>query len=135
MKRTKIPLHNYNKPKLHTMTTTNHITKQLIAELKQTARKENAKIWRRIAVDLEKPTRQRRKVNVYKISKIAQDGEVVIVPGKVLGTGDISHKVTVAAHTFSRQAVEKINNAGGKVLKINDIMKQNPKGKNVRILG
>ncbi|HHV39677.1 MAG TPA: 50S ribosomal protein L15 [Tepidimicrobium sp.] len=34
---------------------------------------------------------------------------------KVLGNGDISKKVTVKAHKFSKTAIEKIEAAGGKV--------------------
>jgi len=114
---------------------TNSVTLQLISELKQVARAQDAPVWMRVATDLEKPTRQRHSVNVYKISKITNDGDTIVIPGKVLGMGDISRKVTVAAHTFSRQAAEKIAHAGGKTLAISELLKQNPKGKNVRVVG
>ena len=113
----------------------NPVTQQLITELKQVSRSEDAPVWMRVACDLEKPTRQRHSVNVYKISKITKDGDIVVIPGKVLGVGDISQKVTVAAHTFSQQAAEKIVHAGGKALAIAELLKQNPKGKNVRVVG
>ena len=114
---------------------TNTVTRELITELKQVARAEDAPVWMRVACDLEKPTRQRHSVNVYKISKVANDGDKLVIPGKVLGMGDISRKVTVAAHMFSRQAAEKIEHAGGKALAIAELLKQNPKGKNVRVVG
>jgi large subunit ribosomal protein L18e len=107
----------------------------LIAELKDTARKESAPIWSRIASDLEKPTRQRRAVNVYRLARYGKAGDVVVVPGKVLGSGDINHKLTVAAFTYSQQAADKITKVGGKVMAIADLVKENPKGKNVRIMG
>jgi large subunit ribosomal protein L18e len=113
----------------------NKHTLQLINTLKEAALKEKVPLWKRIAHDLEKPTRQRRVVNVYKLGKYARDGETVVVPGKVLGVGDVTRKVNVAAFTFSKQAVDKINNAGGQTFAIHDLLKQNPKGKNVRILG
>src|SRR5690242_20111589 len=39
-------------------------------------------------------------------------------PVKVLGTGDISRKLTVRAHKFSMSAKEKIEAAGGKIEEI-----------------
>lgn len=44
----------------------------------------------------------------------ARDGH----PVKVLGNGDISVKVTVAAHAFSSSASEKIAAAGGSITKL-----------------
>ncbi len=114
---------------------TNPYMQQLIAELKQAALKEDAAIWGRIAEDLEKPTRARRIVNIYKLEKYAKDGETILVPGKVLGTGDLTRKLKVAAFTFSSQAAEKIHKSGGKTIPINELLRENPKGKNVRILG
>ncbi len=114
---------------------TNTNAQQLIAALKQLSLRENAAVWSRIAEDLEKPSRQRRIVNIYKLDKYAKDGEVVIVPGKVLGMGDMHRKVKVAAFTFSQQAVDKIHGAGGQTFHIEELLKQNPKGKNVRVLG
>ncbi len=113
----------------------NQHTQQLISTLKQAALKENSALWKRIANDLERPTRQRRIVNIYKLDKYAKEGETVVVPGKVLGMGDLNHKLNVAAFTFSQQAIDKIESAGGQVFAIHDLLKQNPKGTNVRILG
>ncbi len=97
-------------------------------------REARAPLWKRIARDLSKPTRQRRIVNVFKIDKHAQDGDVVIIPGKVLGEGTLTKKVTVAAQSFSDSAREKIN-ACGKAVTIQELMESHPKGERVRILG
>ena len=105
-----------------------------IKELKKASIENEAGIWKRIAEDLERPTRIKRVVNVYSIDKNSKDGEVVIVPGKVLGTGELSKKVTVAAYSFSDGAFDKIK-AKGECVTILDLVKKNPKGKNVRILG
>lgn len=108
---------------------------QLISELKQAAHAQKAPLWGRIAFDLEKPARHQRTVNVYHIERFARDGETVLVPGKVLGTGMIRRKVTVAAFTFSQQAAEKIAKSGGKALAIRELLRENPGGKNVRVFG
>ncbi len=113
---------------------TNTHLRNLIFELRKQSALQKVALWSRIADDLEKPTRQRREVNIYKINKCTKDGEIVIVPGKVLGTGDLDHKITVAAFRFSESAVQKIKNKA-KILTIQELMKSNPKASNVKILG
>ncbi|MFC1727877.1 50S ribosomal protein L18e [Nanoarchaeota archaeon] len=109
--------------------------KKMIEDLKKVSYAQKVNIWRRIADDLEKPTRTRRIVNLFKLNIYTKDGETVIVPGKVLGTGDLNHKVTIAAWTFSESAKEKIKQAKGECLSIPQLIEKNPKGKDVRIIG
>ncbi len=108
---------------------------ETIKELKKTSIDNKSKLWKRVASDLEKSTRNKRLVNIYKIDKYAKTGEIIIVPGKVLGTGNLTKKVTVAAYNFSESAFEKINDAKGEAISIIELMKKNPNGKKVRILG
>ncbi len=112
---------------------TNYQLTVLIEELKNLARK--SAFWKRVLHDIQKPTRQRRIVNLYKIDKFAKDGETIIVPGKVLSVGNLSKKVTVAAMNFSGDAKEKITSAQGKIMTIEELCKANPEGKKVKILG
>ena len=114
---------------------TNVQLQKLIVELKETAAKENVPLWSRIAYDLEKPSRQRRVVNLSRINRFTKEDEIVIVPGKVLATGELDHKVTVSAFMFSDEAAEKIKKAKADVLTISELLKKNPKGKKVRIIG
>jgi len=106
----------------------------LIKDLKKLGSKEKVNLWKRVAKDLERPTRIRRKVNLYKIDKVLRNGETAVVPGKVLSLGEYSKKNTVAAFQFSNMAKEKINKTG-KAISIQQLMKENPKGKKVRIVG
>ena len=108
--------------------------KELIRDLKILGNKEKINLWKRIASDLEKSTRIRRKANIYKIDKCTRNGETAIIPGKVLSMGELTKKITVAAYQFSENAEEKIN-AVGKAITIKQLMKENPKGKKVRIIG
>lgn len=112
---------------------TNYQLVQLLNALEAKARESN--FWKRVAEDLKKNTRQRREVNVYKINQLAQKGEIILVPGKVLSVGTLDKKVDVAALNFSVDARKKIQEAKGKTLSIHELLKQNPEGKNVRILG
>jgi len=109
-------------------------TQLLIRALKKTALEQKVPLWKRVAEDLEKPTRARRIVNIFKLDANTQDGDVVVVPGKVLGEGDLTKKVTVAAFSFSDQAKEKISKQG-KVITITELVQNNPKAAKVKILG
>ncbi len=111
----------------------NYQLQVLLAELE--SKSFHSSFWKRIVKDLKKPTRQRRIVNLYKIETCAQDGETIIVPGKVLSVGELHKKVSVAALTFSAEAEKKIKEAKGKILTIRELFQQNPEGKNVRIIG
>ena len=111
----------------------NTTTRELINNLKILSTKEKSKLWQRIAYELERPTRKRCEVNIYKINKYAREGETALIPGKVLSLGELDKKVNVAALNFSELAREKINKSG-KAISIQELIKQNPKGKKVRIL-
>lgn len=110
---------------------TNENLRGLIISLNQVSRKLKIPLWKRIAEELSRPTRSRRSVNIQKIEKHSKDGETVIVPGKVLGTGDLTKKVKVAAFRFSDSAKLKIKSP----MTIEQLLKENPKGKGVRIIG
>ncbi len=107
----------------------------LIQALKTLAIQKDVSLWKRIATELEKSTRARREVNVYKLDLFAKEGELVIVPGKVLGSGALSKKVVVAALSFSTSAKDKILANKGEVLTITQLMEKNPQASKVRIMG
>ena len=113
----------------------NPILMGLIVELKKRSSEQKANIWKRVASDLEKPTRQRRVVNLSRISRHTKENEVIIVPGKVLGAGDLEHKLTISAFQFSDGAKEKIEKVGAKIVPLLELSKSNPSGKRIRIIG
>ena len=92
-------------------------------------------IWKDIAVRLEKPLRNWPEVNLDRIEKNINKNETALVPGKVLSTGNLTKKVSIAAWSFSEKSEEKIKKAGGKTMTIEELFKSNPEGKDVRILG
>ena len=108
---------------------------ELINEIRKISSKNKSNFWKRIILDLSKSSRQRRVANLFKINKFSNDNETIIVPGKVLGTGILNKKVTVAAFNFSESAIEKIKKSGSEALSINELLKKNPKGNDVRIIG
>lgn len=108
---------------------------ELIRFLRRQGRENKAEIWRDIAERLAKSRRKRIGVNLSRLNRHTQKKEIVVVPGKVLGAGEINHPITVAAFTFSEKAENKIKTAKGKCVSIFDLVKKNPKGSNVKIIG
>lgn len=107
----------------------------LIQHLKDAGRTNEAPVWRDIALRLEGPTSNWAEVNVGKLNRYAEDDEIVVIPGKLLGAGEIAKKVTVASFSSSGQAREKIEKAGGKSMTIEELVAKYPKGSKVRIMG
>jgi large subunit ribosomal protein L18e len=93
----------------------------------------NVPLWIDISKRLSRPTRHKAEVNLSKINRYTEEGETVIVPGKVLGAGVLDHTVIVSAFAFSQSAREQIN-AKGRTLTIQELLKENPQGKGVKIL-
>jgi large subunit ribosomal protein L18e len=114
---------------------TNPLLISLIQNLKKQAYKHDAPIWKDLAVRLERSSRNWPEVNLDTISKHTHENETALVPGKVLSTGDLTKKVAIAAWSFSEKSREKIKRAGGNYMSIEDLMKKNAQGKNIRILG
>jgi large subunit ribosomal protein L18e len=108
---------------------------ELIKFLRKQSNENKVEIWRDVAERLAKPRRRTLPVNVSRLNRFTSKSGTVIVPGKVLGTGEISHPVTVSAFSFSAKAREKIEAAKGKCVSFADLVKKNPKGSKVKIIG
>ena len=114
---------------------TNEQLQGLLVELKDKGHKDNSPLLLRLENDLKKPTRQRRVVNLSKINRYTKDGETIVVPGKVLAAGELDHTVTIAAWKFSQQALDKIQKSKSKAIQISELMKEEIKGKKIRVFG
>jgi len=77
----------------------------------------------------------RREGNISRLSSVTKNGEVIVVPGKVLGSGEMDHRLTVCAFSISEMAAKKITDVGGKVITLNDLIDRYPDGRGVRIIG
>jgi len=109
--------------------------KGLIQTLHKKSVEEGAQIWSAVARGLNRPNRKGYEVNLLRLEKYAKKNDNIVVPGAVLGSGEITKPVTVAALKFSSEAERKIKKAGGKTIDIEDLVNENPKGKKVRIMG
>jgi large subunit ribosomal protein L18e len=107
---------------------------QLIKQLKKESREKDAPIWLDIAEQLAQPRSQRAAVNLSSINRNTKRDETVIVPGKILATGSLSHPITVAAFSISEQAKAKLDAIKAKYLTIPELVAANPKGSNIKII-
>ena len=106
-----------------------------IMDLKEASRKNDAPLWRSIATRLEGSARNWPNVNVSKLEYNINKNGKAIIPGKLMGTGIVTKKMTVAAYSFTDSAKEKIQSAGGKCLTYNEMIKAIPKGTDVMVIG
>ncbi|MBW2995636.1 50S ribosomal protein L18e [Candidatus Woesearchaeota archaeon] len=100
---------------------------KLIGEMRKLAIEQKVDFWKKIANELEKSTRRKRIVNIEKIGRNINEGEVAVVPGKVLGPGKI--KAEIVCHNASESAKKE-----NKIMSFESLMKKNPKAQKCRII-
>ena len=111
------------------------LMQKMVTELKHASRKNNAPIWSKLAKSLLKPSPTKKTVNIKKINDFSEESNIVVVPGKVLGMGNISHKITLCSFSISTSAAKKIIESGGQILKFTELIEKNPSGNGVKIIG
>ena len=112
----------------------NQKLKDLISSLKRQSIEQKSNLWKTIALELERPTRQHRVVNLSKIDHYANENDVIIIPGKLLSGGELKKKITIAAYSCSRKTQEKLDGMAS-IISIEEAMKKYPKGSNLKIIG
>ena len=114
---------------------TNQVVIQMAKELKQASAKNDAPIWLKLAKLALKTSSSRRVVNLTKINDVTKEGEIIVVPGKILGTGSVSHKIILSSFSISNSAAKKIIESGGNIISFKEMIEKFPTGKGVRIIG
>lgn len=112
-------------------------TRELIVGLEKKGKASKENLWKDIAKRLGKPTRSRVKVNLWKINKAGNDakGKVIVVPGKVLGTGAVDGALKVAAFEFSEKAIKKIEAGKGSAITLSELIDSKTKAADMVIIG
>ena len=100
--------------------------KKTDSELVETINLAREKGQMEIASLLALPTRKRIKKNLYEINKEAK-GETVVIPGKVLGKGEIDKKIKIVAFSFSSSALEKLKKSKVSTATIKEELEGNKK--------
>jgi large subunit ribosomal protein L18e len=106
----------------------------LIRLLKKQSREKQAAIWHDVAEDLSKSRSGRTAVNLSQINRHTKRSDIIVVPGKILGTGNLNHALTIAAFGLSGKAEEKLRAVKAKYLSIPELIEKNPTGANVKII-
>ncbi|MDH3677560.1 MAG: 50S ribosomal protein L18e [Nitrosopumilus sp.] len=114
---------------------TSQVVIQMAKDLKKASTKNDAPIWAKLAEYALKPSVARRDLNLYRIGQLTKDNDVVVFPGKVLGTGNLSHKITLCSFSISESAATKIIEKGGNLITHLDLIEKYPTGKGVILLG
>ena len=107
----------------------------LIDQLKAQSRDTGAALWRDVAKRLSKSRKNWAQPNLSRVTRYAPEGATILVPGKLLGSGEVTGNRTIAAYSVSSSARAKIEAAGGRVLTYGELMNENPNGNVVIILG
>ncbi len=113
----------------------NPVLSEAVSNFRNAYRKSKTPIWQSLEEMLDRSASGRVEVNLGRISKYTKSGNVVVVPGKVLGSGAIDHKITLCAFSLSRTAVKKIVGAGGTIMGIKEFIEKFPEGSKVTIIG
>jgi len=113
----------------------NTLVDNTIWTLRHAFKKNRSPIWHVLEAELAGPRAGRREINVRRLAEITRSDEVIVIPGKLLGTGQLGHKLTVCAFSISESAAKKVLTAGGKIMTFEELIKNYPEGKGVRVIG
>ncbi len=108
---------------------------ELIGQLKAQSRDTGVALWRDVAQRLSKSRKNWAQPNLSRVTRYAPEDVTILVPGKLLGSGEVTGNRTIAAYSVSTSARAKIEAAGGRVLTYGELMNENPNGNGVIILG
>ncbi len=92
------------------------------------------KKWLEIADKLSQPRKLKIVLNLDEVDSQVKEGDTIVVPGKVLGEGNISKRIKIVALNFSQEAIEKLKDKKCEIVTIKDEISKNKEAKGVKIL-
>ena len=104
-------------------------------QLKTASSKNDAPIWSKLAQLALKPSSAKKVVNLTQINDHSKENDVIVVPGKILATGNVDHKITICSFSISNSAAKKIIQSGGNLISFSEMIEKFPTGKGVNIIG
>ncbi len=90
--------------------------------------------WMKVGGVLSRSKNTMPVVNLDRINKECKEGDIVVVPGKVLSNGDIDKKIRIAALRFSESAREKLGRMKSEIVSILEEIKRNPKAQGIKVI-
>jgi len=107
---------------------------ETIRFLKTQSRTNKARIWEVAADHLARPRRSRAILNLNHVARATNSDSLVLIPGKLLGSGIIKHRVVIGAFEYSNAARTKVEQAGGRCMTMKDFVTSYPTGSKVTIM-
>ncbi|MFH1257209.1 MAG: 50S ribosomal protein L18e [Candidatus Diapherotrites archaeon] len=92
--------------------------RELVVAFEKKGKKEKQAIWLRVSKMVNAPRRKRAEVSLWRIEGLAKKakGKTLVVAGKVIGSGALGEKMSIAALEFSSGAKKAIEDAKGKTI-------------------
>ncbi|MCJ7450747.1 MAG: 50S ribosomal protein L18e [Candidatus Nanohaloarchaeota archaeon QJJ-9] len=115
------------------MEKTNPVLRETIIKLEKAARKNDAPVYEKAAEELKSSKRKQVEVNLSKLERKVEDGETVLIPGKVLGAGQFNKDAKISAFKFTDSAKQDIEEEGEAYF-IQDLIEENPEGEKVKVI-
>lgn len=90
--------------------------------------------WLPLARFLSSSTRKYASVNLSEIEKRTSAGDTILVPGRVLSSGNLTKKVRICAVGISTNALTKLKETKSVYASIKDEIKSNPKAEGIKTI-
>jgi len=90
--------------------------------------------WLKLAKLLSQSTKKQSSVNLGEIDKQTSMGDSVLVPGRVLGVGEITKKIRICSFGISKEALERLSKTKSEWVYILDEIKKNPRADGLKII-
>lgn len=105
-------------------------TNKFLAEAITTIKKKNPEFAKNLAM----PIKKWAELNLDEVDKKVNEGDAVFIPGKILGSGELTKKIKIVAWKASEKAIEKMKNSKTEFVEVIEEIKKNPELKNLRLL-
>lgn len=89
--------------------------------------------WDVVAHIAALPRRKKIEKNLDEIDGISQEGDTIVIPGKVLGRGNVEKKIRICAIAFSQEAKRKLKEKKCEIVSIEEEIQINPKYQGIKI--
>ena len=103
--------------------------------LRKAFKNNKAQIWKALEKEFSKSRSNRRRVNIEKLNKVTNNGDVIFVPGKILREWKFRAQANGLCIFIFRTALSKLNASGTEVLSLQSLIDRYPDGKGVKIIG
>jgi large subunit ribosomal protein L18e len=115
---------------------TNIRTRALVVHIEKHGKKTKEGAYAVLSELINVPSRQRAEVNLSHLNELATTykDKVFVVPGTVLAKGTLTHPIHVAALRFSGSAANKIKEAKGKAMVLEELVTEKVSAKKIMLV-